>query len=79
MLQEKTTISALQLWNLLCLPLALEHSPVVFVISLFFTKRDDALLIPVTSVLSILSTTLPVPRPTITQVAEHVTAQANVL
>lgn len=79
MLQEKTSINALQLWDLLSLPLALEHSSVVFLISVFITKRDDALLIPVTSVLSILSTTLPVPRPMITQVAEHVTAQANVL
>lgn len=79
MLQEKTSISALLLWNLLCLPLALEHSSVVFVMSVFFTKRDDALLIPVTSVLSILSTALPAPGAMITQVAEHVTAQANVL
>jgi len=41
-------------------------------------KKHDALLISVTSVLSILNT-FPVPRSIITQVAEHVIAQANVL
>lgn len=47
--------------------------------SVFITKNDDALLISVTSVLSILNTTFPVPSSMITQVAEHVIAQANVL
>lgn len=47
--------------------------------SVFITKKDDALLISLTSVLSILNTTFPVPRSMITQVAEHIIAQANVL
>lgn len=41
--------------------------------------KDDALLISVTSVLSILHIAFPVPRSMITQVAEHVIAEANAL
>lgn len=45
----------------------------------FIITKDDALLTSVTPVLSILNTMYPIPRAVITQVAEHVIAQANML
>ena len=54
------------------------NSPVVLV-GVFITTKDDALLISMIPVLYILNTMYPVPRAVITQVAEHVIAQANML